>query len=143
MLLLVIWAVARFILGVAGVPYAPRGNAVFSVLGMTVISCLYCGALSKRVGGFDWKGTLLIGMTIGFFGQLLIFSATLISYLGDLKTYYVHWDALNVPEGTVVPMARAMLIRTQGLVFGTILTPVICVFIGRALGGLAPARPSE
>jgi hypothetical protein len=139
MLLLVVWAVVRFILGVAGVPYAPRGNAMFSVLGLTIISCLYYGALSKRVGGFDWKGTLLIGMTIGCFGQILIFSATVVSYLGDLKTYYVHWDALNVPEGTVVPMARAMLIRLQGLVFGTILTPVVFAFIGRALAGLAPS----
>ncbi len=139
MLLLVIWAVARFSLGIAGVPYAPRGNAMFSVLGMTIISCLYYGALSKRVGGFDWKGTLLIGITIGLFGQILIFLATLISYLGDLKTYYIHWDSLNIPEGTTLPFGKAMMTRLQGLIFGTILTPVISVFVGRALSGLAPS----
>jgi hypothetical protein len=143
MLLLVIWATIRFVLGVAGVPYAPRGNAMFSVLGLTIISCLYYGAMSKRVGGFDWKGTLLIGMIIGCFGQILIFLATLISYVGDLKTYYVHWDALNVPEGTVVPMARAMVIRAQGLLFGTILTPVVFAFIGRGLGSLAPSFSNQ
>ena len=138
MVLLVVWAAARFILGLAGVPYAPRGNAMFSVLGMTVISCLYYGAISKRVGGFDWKGTLLIGITIGLFGQILIFLATLISYAGGLNTYFVHWDALNVQEGTVVSMGEAMIKRVQGLVFGTILTPVVSVFVGRALSGLAP-----
>ena len=139
MLLLVIWAVARFSLGLAGVPYAPRGNAMFSVLGLTIISCLYYGALSKRIGGFDWKGTLLIGVVIGLFGQILIFLSTLISYLGGLNTYFVHWDALNVPEGTVVPMTSAMLIRLQGMIFGTFLTPVVCAFVGRGLSGLAPA----
>jgi hypothetical protein len=145
MLLLVIWAVARFSLGLAGVPYAPRGNAMFSVLGLTIISCLYYGALSKRIGGFDWKGTLLIAITIGLFGQILIFLATLISYLGGLNTYFVHWDALNVPEGTVLPMGKAMMSRLLGLIFGTILTPVISAFVGRALSGLAPSpggRPS-
>jgi hypothetical protein len=143
MLLLVLWAVARFSLGLAGVPYAPRGNAVFSVLGMTVISCLYYGAISKRIGGFDWKGTLLIGVTIGLFGQILILLATLVSYLGSLNTYFVHWDALNVPEGTVVPMGEAMVKRLQGLVIGTILTPVVSVFVGRALSGLAPTAGSQ
>ena len=29
-------------------PYAPRGNAMVSVLGLTVISCLYFGAMSRR-----------------------------------------------------------------------------------------------
>ena len=31
LLLLLIFAVARFSLGAAGVPYAPRGNAMFSI----------------------------------------------------------------------------------------------------------------
>ncbi len=139
MVLLVVWAVVRFILGLAGVPYAPRGNAMFSVLGMTIISCLYYGAISKRIGGFDWKGTLLIGITIGFFAQVLIMLATLISCLGGLKTYFVHWDALNIPEGTVIPLGAAMLTRLRGMLFGTFMTPVIFVFIGRALSGLAPS----
>jgi len=139
LVLLVVWTIARFSLGLAGMPYAPRGNAMFSVLGLTIISCLYYGALSKRVGAFDWKGTLLVGITIGLFGQILIFLATLISYLGGLQTYFVHWDALNAPEGTVVPMARGMMTRLGGLVFGTILLPVISVFVGRALSRLAPA----
>lgn len=137
-LLLLIWAIARFSLGLAGVPYAPRGNAMFSIVGLTLISCIYFGALSRRVGGFNWKGTVLTGIAIGLFGQVLIFLGTLVSYLAGLPTYFVHWDALNVPEGTTVPMAAAMGARAGGLLFGGIITPAIIALLGRALSGLAP-----
>jgi hypothetical protein len=137
LLLIVIWAIARFSLGLAGVPYAPRGNAIFSIVGLTIISCLYFGALSGKVGGFGWGGTALVGVSLGLFAQILIFLATLISYLGNLNTYFVHWDALNAPEGTVVPMAQALATRASGLVFNSI-TSGIAALIGRLLGGLAP-----
>ena len=137
LLMLVVYAVARFSLGVAGVPYAPRGNAMFSVVGLTLISSIYFGALSRTVGGFKWGGTILIGICIGFFAEVLIFVATLLSYLTHLNTYFVHWDALNVPEGTVVPLARAMGARAGGLIAGPILGTVFAV-IGRALSSLAP-----
>jgi hypothetical protein len=137
-LLILIWVVARFSLGLAGVPYAPRGNAMFSVMGLTIISCLYFGALSKH--NFTWKGTLVVGIAIGLFAQVLIFLATLISCLGGLQTYFVHWDALNVPEGTVVPMGAAMAARSGGLLIGGVILPSIVALIGRALGGLAPDK---
>ncbi len=133
-LLILIWVVARFSLGLAGVPYAPRGNAMFSIVGLTFISCLYFGALSKR--SFDWKGTVAIGIAIGLFAQVLIFLATLISYLGGLHTYFVHWDALNVPEGTIVRMSSAMATRAGGLLFGGVIIPSVVALIGRALGSL-------
>jgi len=139
LLLLLIYAVARFSIGLAGVPYAPRGNAMFSVVGVSILTGIIFGALSGRVGGFGWLGTALIGLVIGFFGQLLIFSGTLISYLADLNTYFVHWDALNVPEGTRAPMREAMTARASGLLFGS-LTIMVFALIGRALGFLAP-RP--
>jgi hypothetical protein len=138
LLLLLIWAIARFSLGLAGFPYAPRGNAMFSIVGLTLVSCLYYGALSRGVGGFGWGGTLLVGVAIGLFGQILIFLATLVSYLGNMNTYFVHWDALNIPEGTTIPMAKAMMARTGGLIVGGCITPAIAAAIGRALGKLAP-----
>ncbi len=139
--LLVIWAAIRFTLGVSGVPYAPRGNAMFSVFGLSLISSIYFGALSARVGGFNWLGTILVGVVIGFCAQSLIFIATLISYLGGFdNSYFLHWDALNVPEGTVVPMAKGMTTRATGLFFGS-LTPAIAAVIGRLLSTLAP-KPS-
>lgn len=141
LLLLLVFTVGRFALGLFGVPYFPRGTAVFSVVVLSIISGLYFGALSGKVGGFGWGGALLAGVVIGFTGQALIFIATLISYVGDLNTYFRHWDALNVPEGTVVPMARAMQLRAGGLVFGS-LTVAVAAAIGRCLSAFAPAKRS-
>lgn len=137
LLLLLIFAIGRFSLGLAGVPYSPRGNAIFSVVMLTIISSIYFGALSGKVGGFGWGGAILVGVVIGLFAQILIFTATLISYLADLNTYFVHWDALNVPEGTRAPMGQALAGRAGGLLFGPI-TGSIMALIGRVLGALAP-----
>lgn len=138
LVLLVIWTIARFSIGLAGVPYTPRGNAMFSIVGLTVICALIFGAMSKRVGGFSWVGTILIGIVLGLFSQILIFTATLISYLANLNTYFTHWDALNIPEGTTAPMAQAMTARAGGLLFGPIMITVMTL-IGRAVfGALSP-----
>lgn len=137
-LLLLIFAVARFALGASGVPYAPRGNAMFSIMGLTFVSCCYFGALSRRIGGFGWGGTVLVGYSIGLFGQILIFLATWLSYAAGIETsYFRHWDALNVPEGTIVPMGQAMMARAGGLVVGPLIA-IVPALIGRALGALAP-----
>jgi hypothetical protein len=135
--LLIIFAIARFAIGVNGVPYA-RGNAMFSILAASFISCFYYGAMSKRIGGFGWGGAALCGYTIGLFAQILIFSATLLSYLMGIETsYFRHWEALNVPEGTVVPMATALGTRVLGLVANPIVS-IVPAFIGRACAALAP-----
>jgi len=156
LLLVTIWAAVRFILGVAGVPYAPRGNAMFSIYSVMMLSCLYFGALSNNVAGFKWGGTILTGVTIGVYAQILILLATVISYAGDLKmSYFVHWDALNVDPATLtppVPMADALLHPEQvamppmsqalvGRVWGILINGAIAgVFavIGRLLSALAP-----
>jgi hypothetical protein len=138
LVLLLIWTIARFSLGLMGTPYAPRGNAMFSIAAVTILSALIYGALSYRVGNFSWVGTILVGVVIGLSAQILIFTATLISYAADVNTYFNHWDALNVPEGTTVPMGRAMASRAGGLVAGPFMGAVIAL-IGRAVfGKLAP-----
>jgi hypothetical protein len=138
LLLLLIFAAARFALGARGVPYAPRGNAMFSIVGLTFVSSFYFGALSRRLGGFGWGGTALVGYSIGLFAQVLIFVATWLSYAAGIETsYFRHWDALNVPEGTIVPLATAMQARLGGLLVGPVLAIVPAV-VGRALGALAP-----
>ena len=141
LLLLLLFAVGRFSLGLARVPYFPRGTAIFSIVVLAFISSFYFGALSGKVGGFGWGGALLCGTVIGFAAQILIFTATLVSYLGDFNTYFRHWDALNVPEGTVVPMAQAMQARAGGLLIGPVFT-TIAAALGRSLGGLAPEKKS-
>ena len=138
LVLIAVWTIARFVVGLAGTPYAPRGNAMFSVVGATIICALIYGAMSNRIGNFSWVGTILVGLVLGLWSQILIFTATLISYLADLNTYFRHWDALNVPEGTVVPMAQAMTARAGGLAVGPIMIIVIAL-IGRAVfAKLAP-----
>ena len=138
LLLLLIYAVARFALGANGVPYAPRGNAMFSIVGLTFISSFYFGALSRRIGGFGWGGTALVGYAIGLWGQILIFVATWLSYAAGIETsYFRHWDALNVPEGTIVPMATAIQTRAGGLVVGPLIV-IVPALIGRLLSALAP-----
>ncbi|HZG52802.1 MAG TPA: hypothetical protein VEZ40_11770 [Pyrinomonadaceae bacterium] len=138
LVLLVIWTIARFSVGLAGMPYAPRGNAMFSIVGLTIICALIYGAMSNRIGNFNWVGTILIGLVLGLFSQILIFTATLISYAADLNTYFTHWDALNVPEGTTVPMAKAMTARAGGILVGPIMIIVMTVIGRAAFGKLAP-----
>ncbi len=138
LLLLLIFAVARFWLGASGFPYAPRGNAMFSIVGLALVSSFYFGALSRRVGGLGWGGTVLVGYSIGLWAQLLIFTATWLSFALDIQTsYFRHWDALNVAEGTVVPMAAALKTRLGGLVVGPI-SAIVPALIGRLLSLLAP-----
>ena len=140
LVLILIYAVLRFLNGpVFGTPYAPRGNAMFSVVGLTFVSCVIWGALSRKVGGFRWLGTALVGLILGLWSQILIFAATAISYAANLNTYYIHWDALNVAEGTTVTMAKALTTRASGLIFGPLFS-ILFACIGRLLfGPLAPA----
>ncbi|MDZ7361545.1 MAG: hypothetical protein ONB46_12595 [candidate division KSB1 bacterium] len=156
LLLVTIWAVVRFILGVAGVPYVPRGNAMFSLYSVMMLSCLYFGALSKNLADFKWGGTVLTGVTIGVYSQILILLATVISYAGDLNnSYFVHWDALNVdptkltppvamadalvhPEQVPMPpISQALVGRLLGIVINGVIAGIFAV-IGRLLSGLAP-----
>jgi hypothetical protein len=138
LLLLFIFAIGRFWLGASGFPYAPRGTSVFSIVVLTFISCFYFGALSRRVGGFGWGGTALIGITIGLWAQILIFTATYISYAAGIETsYFRHWDALNVAPDTVVPMEQAMKTRA-GALFAAPIFSMIPAFVGRLFSPLAP-----
>jgi hypothetical protein len=138
LVLIAIFAIARFALGASGFPYAPRGNAIFSIVGLTFISSIYFGALSRKVGGFGWGGTILTGYCLGLFAQILIFTATYLSFALNIEnSYFRHWDALNLPPGTVAPMANAMTTRAGALIVGS-LVPIVPAIIGRALSFLAP-----
>ena len=138
LLLILVFAAARFVLGAKGVPYAPRGNAVSSIVVLTFVSSFYFGAMSRKVGGLGWGGTALIGVFLGLWAQTLIFTATWVSYAAGIETsYFRHWDALNVPPDTIVPMADAMKTRAGALVVGPIFA-IIPACIGRLLSVLAP-----
>ena len=138
MVLILIFAVIRFLAGpVFGASYGPRANSI-SVVVLTFISSVLFGALSRKVGGFGWLGTALVGLVIGLWSQLLIFTATAVSFAAHLNTFYTHWDALNIPEGTTATMAQALTTRAGGLFFGSI-TCAVLACLGRLLfGPLAP-----
>jgi hypothetical protein len=141
LLLIFLFAAFRFWMGAKGVPYAPRGNAAFSIVVITWVSCIYFGAMSRKVAGLNWGGTVLIGVTLGLWAQILIFVATYLSYAMGIETsYFRHWDALNVPEGTVVPMAQALKVRAFAFLIFPIISLVVAS-IGRLLGFLAPEAP--
>jgi hypothetical protein len=83
-----------------------------------------------------------VGIALGVYGQILIFVATWLSYAMGIETsYFRHWDALNVPEGTVVPMAAALQARAFGILIGGLI-PIVPALIGRLLSPLAPEPKS-
>ena len=136
--LLFLYALGRFWIGIRGVPYAPRGNAIFSVVGLTLVSSLYFGALSKRVGGFGWLGTVLVGLFIGLWAQILVVTFTLVSFLGHFDaSYYLNPDSLPVPAGGTLDMSVIAMQRGGGLVVNCILA-IVAASIGRLLAALAP-----
>jgi hypothetical protein len=142
-LLMIIFTIGRFTQGLLGVPYMPRGTATFGIVMLTITTAIYWGALSKRIGRFGWLGTVVIGVLLGLVSQILIFLATLVSYVAGVDTYFTHWDALNLQEGQTATMGEALGRRAGGLVAGPIIG-LVMASIGRLLAPLAPApNPKE
>lgn len=142
LVLILLFAILRFLLGpVFHQPYAPRGNAMFSVVGLTLVSCVIFGALSHKVGSFGWGGTALTGFVLGLGSQILIFTATLLSVALHLTdSYYVHWDALNLPPTAAFPtLGQALAIRAGGLLTAPIIAAVLACIGRLVFGPLAPA----
>ena len=60
LLLLLIYTIARFSLGLAGVPYAPRGNAMFSIVGLTFVSSFTSAPCQEKwAGSVGWAQSWL------------------------------------------------------------------------------------
>jgi hypothetical protein len=129
-LLLVIFMIARFILGASGVPYE-QGTWLFSMVTLTFFAAFFYGAFSRRLRGYKWHQAMLLGVTIAFAAQILILVATLVSYLAGAETYFNHPTALNVEEA--IGMGQALVGRLLGLIVNCI-TAGICGLLGW-LGG--------
>ena len=76
-------------------------------------------------------------MMMAFASQVVIFSATALSYALGMDTYFTHPTALNAPGP--LPMSAAMVVRLQGLIGNTISSGIIGG-LGWALGGLLPEK---
>ncbi len=118
-------AMGRFITGISGIPYAPRGNAMFSIVNTMLLSSLYFGALSSPVGRFSWTETVLIGLIIAEFAEILIWIMTFVSLVGNFQnSYFIHWDSLNVREGAEIGY-WALIPRTVAL----FTAPIPCIIL--------------
>ncbi|HSF19667.1 MAG TPA: hypothetical protein VLK65_29370 [Vicinamibacteria bacterium] len=131
---LVVFLMGRLILGAFDVAYA-QGTHVFSMVTFSWFGALFFGAFSRRARSYKWYQGMLVGGTIAFSAQVLIFLATVVSYLVGADTYFNHPTALNVFEP--VPLVQAVGIRAFGLVVNTIIASIIGL-IGWSMGNLIP-----
>ena len=130
---LVVFMIIRLILGARGVPYE-RGTIVSMVM-LSWLAALFYGAFCRRFKDYKWYQAALQGGTIAFSAQVLIFAATVISFLVGVDTYFNHPIALNVPEA--VELTQALGIRVVGLLVNTVAASIIGA-IGWATGVLLP-----
>lgn len=134
LVLLAIFAVARFAQGAMGVEYA-KAHHVFSIFILTVMASVFYAAFCRRWRGFRLLQAMGLGAMFGFIAQVVIFLATVISYALGIDTFFNHPTALN--QASAVPLARAIGIRAPALVIFPIIN-AIAAAIGWALGGLLP-----
>ena len=131
--LLVLFMVARLILGATGVPY--QSGTIVSMVFLAWMSAFFFGAFSRRLRGYNWKQAMLLGLTIALSAQVLIFAATLMSYLLGAETYFNHPTALNAADS--VPLGQAVPTRLGGLVANSIFG-AIWGLLGWTAGKLLP-----
>jgi len=132
--LLGLFALGRWAMGFAGVDYA-RGHHVFSIVILTLMSCVYYPAFLRRQRGDGVMQGLAIGLLFGLASQVVILLSTVLSYAAHLDTYFTNPRALNVeaPIGFAAALGRRLL----GLVANSFSCAVVGA-LGWALGGLLP-----
>ncbi len=134
--LLVVVATGRWLLGTFDVPYE-RGHHIFSIVILTIYSCVFYGAFSRRWHDYRLIQAVLLGVMIGLAAQVMILILTMTSYGLGLETYFNHPTALNAPEP--LPFGQALVVRAGGL-FGNSIGAGIVAALGWALGGLLPKK---
>ena len=133
-LILAIVAAGRWVMSILDVPYA-RGTDKMSIVIVTLFSSIFYGAFCRRWRGFKIMQAAVLGATLGFAAQVVIFLSTLASYLLGLETYFNNPIALNATAA--VPMLSALGLRAFGLVVNTILNGIAGA-LGWAMGALLP-----
>jgi hypothetical protein len=139
LLLLALFTVGRWLQGVLGTPYE-RGHQVFSIVILTIITSVYYGAFCRRWRGYRLAQAALLGLFFGLASQVVIFTATVLSYALGIETYFRYPRALNVDAP--VGLGDAVRIRLGGLVANSVFT-AIAGALGWALGGLLPEDKSS
>ena len=134
--LLAIFAVARFAQGAMDVEYA-KAHHVFSIFILTVMASVYYAAFCRRWRGIRILRAMGLGAMLGFIAQVVIFAATVLSYLLGIDTFFNNPTALNQTSPEAIPMARAIAIRAPALLIFPIINAIVAA-IGWALGDLLP-----
>jgi hypothetical protein len=136
-LLLAIFTIGR--LAMSRLPYA-NFHHVFSLVTLTAFATIFYGAFTRRWRDYRVLQAMALGALIGFSAQVVIFTATLVSYVLGIDTYFTNPRALlglNAPAEPV-PFAQAMGARAGGLVGNTIASAIMAA-LGWVMGGLLPA----
>ena len=134
LVLLAIFAIGRWAMGVAQVPYA-NGHHRFSLVTLTLIGAAFYAAFARRWLGYPIMRSVGLGMTLGFCAQLVILVLTAVSYILGMDTYFNHPTALN--QETKLGFAHAMAGRTGGLVVNMFMAGIAAA-LGWFLGGVLP-----
>jgi hypothetical protein len=132
---LVLVMIGRLIVGAMGVPYE-QGTVIFSLVPLSWTFSFTFAAFSRHLRGYGWKQAVLLGVTIVLCAQILIFGATVMSYLVGAQTYFNHPIALNVTEP--ITLVQALPVRLVGLVVNAIFGGAILASLGWWGGKLLP-----
>jgi hypothetical protein len=139
LLLLAIVTAGRLALGALGVPYQ-KGTFLFSLITLTVFSCIYYGIFLRRWRGYRLIQAIGMGFLLGVASQLVVVAATLLSYALGVQTYFNHPTALNVVDTTqAVAFSEALRNRAGGLIGNSIFAGIAGA-LGWTIGGLLPER---
>ena len=136
--LLALFAIGRWSMGLASVPYAD-GHHRFSLVTLTLLGSIFYAAFARRWLGYPIMRAVGLGMTLGLSAQLVIFLLTAVSYMLGMHTYFNHPTALNA-EGPMT-FGDAMGRRMGGLVANTVFTGITAA-LGWFLGGALPDTPA-
>jgi hypothetical protein len=142
LVLLAIITIGRFVLGnVSGIPFE-KGSDKMSIVVVTIISSILYAAFARAFLGYRMWDAVKLCLTLALCSQVVIFLATVFSYLAGIQSYFNHPTALSgQPAGTVIPLGQALGLRLGGLVVNTLLNGIVGA-IGWALGALLPPRKS-
>jgi hypothetical protein len=134
LVVLLIFTVGRWGLSLSHAAYE-KTNQVFSIVILSEAAALFYAAFCRKWRGYGFARALGLALTLTLAAQILIFLSTVASYALGMETFFNHPTALNVPER--VPLGRAIVIRTQGLVANCVLNSIFAA-LGWVLGGLLP-----
>lgn len=137
LVLLGLYFIGKLVVGAAGGSYE-LGNRLFAMVPLTVHLCLIWGAVGRAYRGIGAGGAAVNGILISLFAQVLIFGATMMSYLVGLDTHFSNPVAI-VGQDIEVSLGQAFMGRLTGLIANSILGAVMGL-IGFGLGSLLPGR---